>query len=167
MPTPTSNSKQIEQYFMESSSREESEKMWDSFRKEVMFKQRFFLTHPLLDKLAAIAKTLELTIPPGKIYYRARIIDDIAAKEEHMVAKCYGLNSTEEDRKWYRNKANKFRGLTKEGSYVPPDPMLIRDARSNPKFIRYLYMAESPTTAVFEVRPILFSKVNVAGEGTA
>lgn len=44
--------------------------------------------------------------------------------------------------------------MSKEGSYVPPDPKLIRDARSNPKFIRYLYMAESPTTAVYEVRPI-------------
>ena len=46
---------------------------------------------------------------------------------------------------------------------MPPDPMLIRDARSNPRFIRYLYVAESPTTAVFEVRPILYNAVNVAG----
>ena len=38
-----------------------------------------------------------------------------------------------------------------------------RDARSNPKFIRYLYIAESPTTAVFEVRPILHNAVNVSG----
>ena len=46
---------------------------------------------------------------------------------------------------------------------MPPDPSQIRDARSNPKFIRYLYMAENPTTAVFEVRPILHNAVNVAG----
>ena len=31
------------------------------------------------------------------------------------------------------------------------------------KFIRYLYISESPVTAVFEVRPILHSAVNVAG----
>lgn len=65
-------------------------------------------------------------------------------------------------RKWYRNKANKFRGLSKEGSYVPPNPDVIRDGRSNPRFIRYLYVAESPTTAVFEVRPLLYNAVNVS-----
>lgn len=152
----------IDTQIMESNSREEAKKIWDSFRKDVMFKQRFFLTHPLLDKLKIVAKNLEMTISPGKIYYRARIIDDLAAKEL-MLVKCYREGATEEERKWYRNKANKFRGLSKEGSYVPTDPTLIRDARSNPKFIRYLYMAESPTTAVHEVRPILYGKVNVAG----
>lgn len=138
-------------------------KLWDSFWDEVMYGHRFFPSHPLLEKLASIARRCEMIISPGSIYYRARIIDSKAARTEHMVAKCYGVCSTEEDHKWYRNKANKFRGLSKEGSYVPPDPKLIRDARSNPKFIRYLYIAESPTTAVFEVRPILFSAVNVSG----
>ena len=127
-----------------------------------MFRQRFFLKHPVLDRLAAIAKTLETTIYPGRIYYRARIIDDNALKE-HMVGKCYGPDATKEDGKWYFSKDNKFKGLSKEGSYVPTDPKMIRDARSNPKFIRYLYVAESPTTAVYEVRPILYNAVNVAG----
>lgn len=141
----------------------EAKELWDSFLNEVMYKHRFFLNHPILDKLTAIAKSLEIMILPGKIYYRARIIDELAAKNEHMIAKCYSPNATEEDRNWYRNKNNKFRGLAKEGCYVPPDPKLIRDARSNPKFIRYLYVAESPTTAVYEIRPILFSAINVAG----
>lgn len=136
--------------------------LWSSFREEVMFNHRFFPAHPLLDKLGDIVKRFELKVECGAIYYRARIIDDITAKNEHMVAKCYGNNSTEEDRKWYRNKANKFRGLTKEGSYVPPNPMLIRDGRSNSKFIRFLYMSESPTTAIFEVKPTLYGAVNVA-----
>lgn len=148
---------------METPSYIEAKELWDSFLNEVMFKHRFFLNHPVLDKLTAIAKSLEMMILPGKIYYRARIIDELAAKNEHMIAKCYGPNATEEDRNWYRNKNNKFRGLAKEGCYVPPEPKLIRDARSNPKFIRYLYVAESPTTAVYEIRPILFSAINVAG----
>ena len=80
-----------------------------------------------------------------------------------MIVKCYRPDCTEEEQKRYHNKANKFRGLTKEGSYVPPNPDLIRDGRSNPKFIRYLYISESPTTAVFEVRPLLHNAVNVAG----
>ena len=140
-----------------------AQKLWESFRQEVMFRKRFFITHPLLDRLAEVAKTMEMSIAPGTVYYRARIIDDNTAKKEHMLARCYSADASEEEREWYRNKANKFRGLTKEGSYVPPDPLLIRDARSNPKFIRYLYVAESPTTAVFEVRPILYNAVNVAG----
>lgn len=127
-----------------------------------MFRQRFFLNHPVLDRLGDIARTLETFIAPGRIYYRARIIDDNALKE-HMLRKCYAPDRTEEERKWYHSKANKFRGLSKEGSYVPNDPKLIRDARSNPRFICYLYVAESPTTAVYEVRPILYNAVNVAG----
>ena len=148
---------------MESSNYEIAHDLWNSFRDAVMFKERFFLNHPVLDKLVEIARGREVTIAPGKVYYRARIIDDVAARNEHMLAKCYSPDATEEERKWYRNKANKFRGLTKEGSYVPPKPELVKDGRSNPKFIRYLYISESPTTAVFEVRPILHSAVNVAG----
>lgn len=148
---------------MKSSNYDSAKELWDSFCKEVKYNHRFFLSHPLLDFLKEIAKTLSFPIAKGKVYYRARIIDDNTAKNEHMLVKCYGTDSTDEDRKWYWNKSNKFRGLTKEGSYVPPDPGTIRDARSNPKFIRYLYIAESPTTAVYEVRPILFSAINVAG----
>lgn len=149
--------------YMASSNYEKAQELWTSFHQAVMFKQRFFISHPVLDMLASIAKKCEMKISSEEIFYRARIIDDSAAQKEHMVAKCFGADASDEDRKWYRNKTNKFRGLTKEGSYVPPNPMLIREARSNPKFIRYLYIAESPTTAVFEVRPILFNSVNVAG----
>lgn len=147
---------------METPNYKEASSLWSSFREEVMFRQRFFLNHPVLDRLAEIARTLETTIDPGKTYYRARIIDDNALKE-HMMGKCYGPDATKEDRKWYFSKANKFKGLSKEGSYVPTNPKQIRDARSNPKFICYLYVAESPTTAVYEVRPILYNAVNVAG----
>lgn len=148
---------------MATSNYEKAQELWHSFYKDVMYHQRYFISHPVLDKLKEIAKRCNLTLSPGTICYRARIIDDKAARSEHMVAKCYGENSTEENRKWYRDKANKFRRLSKEGSYVPPDQNLIRDGRSNPKFIRYLYMAESPTTAVFEVRPLMYNAINVSG----
>lgn len=148
---------------MASTNYDKAQDLWHSFYEEVKYRHRYFPTHPVLDKLAEIAKQHELSIAPGAIYYRARIIDGNAAKTEHMIAICYGSGSTEEEGKWYRNKANKFRGLSKEGSYVPPNADLIRDGRSNAKFVRFLYMAESPTTAVFEVRPLLSSAVNVAG----
>ena len=147
---------------MSSSNYDKARELWKSFCNEVKYQHRFFPSHPILDVIKTIAKKNEVTIKPGSIYYRARIIDDNAFAE-HMVTKCFGENSTEEDHNWYRNKANKFRGLSKEGSYVPPNPSLIRDGRSNPKFIRYLYMAESSVTAIFEVRPLLFSAINVAG----
>ena len=148
---------------MSSTNYEKAQEQWNSFCENIKYQQRYFISHPVLDILKSVSKTSEMIIDLGKIYYRARIIDDNAAKKEHMVARCYGPDSTEADHKWYRNKANRFRGLSKEGSYVPPDPNQIKDARSNPKFIRYLYIAESPTTAVFEVRPILHNAVNVSG----
>ncbi len=136
--------------------------LWRSFHNEVKYRHRYFPSHPVLDKLAVFTERCKMTLSAGAIYYRARIIDH-QAQSEHMIAKCYRPDCTEEERKWYHNKNNKFRGLSKEGSYVPPNPDLIRDGRSNPKFIRYLYIAESPTTAVFEVRPLLHNAVNVAG----
>ena len=136
--------------------------LWSSYLDEVKYRHRFFPSHAVLDRLSVIVKQCELAIEPGRIFYRARIIDS-AAQAEHMLTKCYRSDSSEEERKWYRNRGNKFRGLSKEGSYVPPNPESIRDGRSNAKFIRFLYMAESPTTAVFEVRPILYNAINVAG----
>ena len=146
----------------ESTNYDKAQELWHSFHNEVKYHHRYFPSHPVLDKLAVFAEQCKLTVSAGRIYYRARIIDDNALSE-HMIAKCYRQDCTEEERKWYHNKNNKFKALSKEGSYVPPNPDLIRDGRSNPKFIRYLYIAESPTTAVFEVRPLLHNAVNVAG----
>lgn len=53
-------------------------KLWHDFHDEVKYRHRFFPSHHVLDKLAEIAKLHELAIAPGAIYYRARIIDDIA-----------------------------------------------------------------------------------------
>ena len=147
---------------MESSNYNMAKELWTSFRNEVLYNHRYYPSHPALERLAIIVKHCSLTVDVGAIYYRARIIDDYALKE-HMLGICYGPGTTEEKHKWYHTKANKFKGLSKEGSYVPPDPNLIRDGRSNAKFIRFLYVAESPTTAVFEVRPLVHSAINVAG----
>lgn len=146
----------------ESTNYDKAQELWRSFHNEVKYHHRFFPSHPVLDKLAVFAERCKLTVSVGSTYYRARIIDD-QAQSEHMIAKCYRPDCSEEERIWYHNKNNRFRGLSKEGSYVPPNLDLIRDGRSNPKFIRYLYIAESPTTAVFEVRPLLHDAVNVAG----
>lgn len=83
---------------MASANYEKAQELWHSFYQDVMYHQRYFISHPILDKLKAIAEKCELTLSPGSVYYRARIIDDKAASNEHMVAKCFGENSTEETR---------------------------------------------------------------------
>ena len=78
----------------ESTNRERALQLWTSFRDEVMYNHRFYPSHPVLDKLAVFAKQNELTVKPGEIYYRTRIIDDNALAE-HMIGICYGLGKTE------------------------------------------------------------------------
>ena len=81
---------------MASANYEKAQELWHSFYRDVMYHQRYFISHPILDRLKEIAEKCELTLSPGSVYYRARIIDDKAASNEHMVAKCFGENSTEE-----------------------------------------------------------------------
>ena len=54
---------------MASSNYDKAQDLWNSFHNEVMYQQRFFLSHPMLDKLVDISKKCEAIINPGKIYY--------------------------------------------------------------------------------------------------
>ena len=102
-----------------------------------------------------------LNIKPGQIYYRARIIDD-SCINDHMIYKCYSAPDGEKLDVKYVGKANPFKGLTKEASFVPPKNVKVSAGRANPKYVKYLYVAESPTTAIFEVRPFIYDAVNIA-----
>ncbi|MHB8065759.1 MAG: RES family NAD+ phosphorylase, partial [Ruminiclostridium sp.] len=55
-----------------------------------------------------------------------------------------------------------FWGYDENESFIPTNPEIISDGRTNPAFIRYLYTAEDPHTALVEVRPYLGSKVSIA-----
>jgi hypothetical protein len=57
---------------------------------------------------------------------------------------------------------SKFWGYNEKESFVPSDNNIVKDGRVNPAFIKYLYTAEDPYTALVEVRPYLGSKVSVA-----
>ena len=87
---------------MASSNHDTAHQLWSSFCDEVKYQYRFFTSNPVLDRLSSIIKKCELSINPGSVYYRTRIIDDKAARKEHMVAKCYGPGATEEDRISFR-----------------------------------------------------------------
>lgn len=56
---------------MASANYEKAQELWHSFYQDVMYHQRYFISHPILDKLKAIAEKCELTLSPGSVYYRA------------------------------------------------------------------------------------------------
>ena len=60
--------------------------------------------------------------------------------------------------KWQRKR---FKGFNASDSGAPPAD-LGTAGRINPKKIRYLYLAESPETAIYEVRPTIGQYVSVA-----
>lgn len=79
-----------------------------------------------------------------------------------MVYKCYSAPDSDRLNINYHSKSNPFRGLTKEASFIPPKKVKVSEGRANPKYVRYLYVSESPITTLFEVRPLIFDAVNIA-----
>ena len=150
-----------EKYFDESNTSFEARKLWYKFKDAIFYENRFFVRHQLLDILSQYMKENTLNIKPGQIYYRARIIDD-SCINDHMIYKCYSAPDGEKLDVKYVGKANPFKGLTKEASFVPPKNVKVSAGRANPKYVKYLYVAESPTTAIFEVRPFIYDAVNIA-----
>ncbi|MBQ4547605.1 MAG: RES family NAD+ phosphorylase [Bacteroidales bacterium] len=150
-----------EKYFDESDTSFEARKLWYAFKDAIFYENRFFVKHQLLDILSQYMKENTLNVKPGQIYYRARIIDD-SCINDHMIYKCYSAPDGEKLDVKYVGKANPFKGLTKEASFVPPKDIKVSEGRANPKYVKYLYVAESPTTAIFEVRPFIYDAVNIA-----
>lgn len=147
--------------FDESDESFEARKLWYSFKEAVFYENRYFVKHQLLDILTEYMKANVLTIESGMVYYRARIIDD-SSINDHMMYKCYGAPDSEKLNIKYVGKSNPFKGLSKEASFVPPKEVKVSAGRANPKYVKYLYVAENPTTAIFEVRPFIFDAVNIA-----
>lgn len=151
-------------YFDENEASFEARMLWYEFKDTVINEERFFIHHRLLDILATHMSNNILKIGTGQIYYRARIIDD-SSINDHMVYKCYGAPEGEKLDIKYVGKSNPFKGLTKEASFIPPKCVRVPEGRANPKYVRYLYVSETATTAIFEVRPFIFDAVNVAKIG--
>lgn len=81
---------------MSSTNYEKAQEQWNSFCENIKYQQRYFISHPVLDILKSVSKTSEMIIDPDKIYYRARIIDDNAAKKRAYGGKMHrgGYNLT-------------------------------------------------------------------------
>lgn len=151
----------LNKYSDETDASYEARKLWYAFKDAVFYENRFFVKHKLLDILSEYMSKNILEIEVGKIYYRARIIDD-SAINDLMMYKCYGAPEGERLKFNYVGKSNPFKGLTKEASFIPPKEVKVSAGRANPKYVKYLYVAESPTTSMFEVRPFIFDAVNIA-----
>ena len=147
--------------FDESDASYKARQLWYSFKDIVLQSNRFYVKHPLLDVLSHYLQEVPLSIAAGHFFYRARIIDDTCV-HDYMLYKCYGAPDQEQSVKNYFSKTNSFRGLTKEASFIPPKNVKVPEGRANPRYIRYLYVSEDPTTALFEVRPLILDAVNIA-----
>lgn len=119
--------------------------LWYDFKDTVLYQNRYFVNHELLDVLAEYISQNLLEIETGHIYYRARIIDDTCI-DDHMLRKCFCDHDGVAPATKYIGKSNPFNGLTKEASYVPPKNVKVGEGRANPRYVKYLYVAESPTT---------------------
>lgn len=133
--------------FKETEIEKRARELWSDFKNHVFYKNRFFISHPLLDMVREQAQNNTMPVDVDKIYYRARIIDENALVD---------LNNADNIYK------ESFKCLSKKGSFIPRDSKKVQSGRANPQFITYLYVAEHITTALLEVRPLLSDKVNLA-----
>ena len=107
-------------YFDESDASYEARKISYAFKDAVLYKDRFFVKHQLLEILSKYVSENIVEIHSKQIFFRARIIDD-SCINDHMVYKCFSAPEGERLDISYHNKSNPFKGLTKEASLPQKD----------------------------------------------
>jgi len=112
------------------------------FVQEIRYANRNPIDNTVLHMLKDKSTNPSITINIGEYLYRARIIEN--------------PNAT--------GKADPFWGYSKEDSFIPPC-YATKDMRANYRYIPYLYCANSPNIALYEVRPRLNSLVSIAKIG--
>lgn len=166
--------------------------LWLDFEKEVKYNNRFYPESELLRELEKLTRQAEVVISKGEIYYRARVIDSsflwMTKKYEKsildMVVRHYPEMQGKDARQIYLflnnlkemiqfdsslkqeienffKKRKRFWGYNTNESDAPPSD-LVPDGRANPKYVSYLYLADSEKTAISEVRPKIGQAVSVA-----
>lgn len=148
----------IKNLILASENNQKAFECWSSFAETAMYTDRYYTEHPLLDRLKDYIDNNPKIISAGEVYYRVRIINEDAWKD-YMMKVC---EKEDGDYRRYFSNTNRFKGLTKEGSFVPPNNSVINEGRANAKYVKFLYMAENPTTAIFEVRPLWSDRINLA-----
>jgi len=131
------------------------------FRQTLIEKNRFFIEHPFMErfkhyieKVGSLQSPLqEVYAPKDTLYFRARLCDYEFAVQKHLQSIAL---------KTGKQNPSGFYGYNKENSFVPSPEIITEDGRTNPKYIRYLYVSENEATAMIEVKPVLESFVSIA-----
>lgn len=134
---------------------------WIEFENEIICKNRFFCNHSILNNIKELINSNRIQIKTKTRLYRARIIPykDIGNDGrklipnyeliEDVALRCEALDNT---RIW---------GYNNENSGAPPYN-IVKNGRTNPKYISYLYVTMHPYTALAECKPYQFDNVNIA-----
>jgi RES domain len=143
--------------------------LWHDFKDQILYKNRFFIEHEVLDHIKNISEKCRITVNKGTVLYRARLFNmkapyfsDKEDQEESERSYYYKMLKMAQEYDLKKRRETGFWGFNKDDSFVPSNNDLINDGRANPSYIKYLYTAEKPYTAMTEVRPFLKSLVSIA-----
>lgn len=167
-------------------------KEWNEFVYDLIYRNRFSSSHKVVDVIKGFSGKCTSTLKKGQVLYRARIYNQDSLREFIAnvfinTAKKNNLNNLENMNDYYSMQVaffmmaidkktamgkeiidaykkwqmKRFKGYNASGSGAPPADN-VSSGRLNPKKIRYLYLAEDPETAVYEVRPTIEQHVSVA-----
>lgn len=165
---------------------------WNEFAYDLVYRNRFSSSHRVVDVVKGFSDRCTNIIKEGQVLYRARVFhrdplrefiadvfvntDEKKDPNNHKNINEYynmqlvalmmavdkktprGKDIIDAYKKWQRKK---FKGYDATGSGAPPADN-ASSGRLNPEKIRYLYLAEDPETAVYEVRPTIGQHVSVA-----
>ena len=168
------------------------EQEWGKFAHDLIYKDRFSSSHKVVDVIKGFSEKCTVKIKKGQVLYRARIYHQDPLREfltdvfKHSAAnKSSDMNDSpnvyydmqlpaiimavgkgspqvkemiKAYNKWQRKQ---FKGYKASDSGAPPAD-IGSAGRINPEKIRYLYLAEDPETAIYEVRPTIGQHVSVA-----
>ncbi|MDA0080370.1 RES domain-containing protein [Brachyspira hyodysenteriae] len=115
---------------------------FEDFRKEIIYNNRFFPEHKIIDVVKKEALNHKYILKKGKPLYRSRIYNDDISKLKV-------------------NKKSEIGGYDEKNS-MAPSPEIAKAGRANPEKISYLYTSEDINTSIKEVRPMICSFVSVA-----
>ncbi len=168
------------------------ENEWNDFAHDLIYKNRFSSSHKVVEVIKAFSEKCTATIKKGQILYRARLyfqdplqefLTTVFKKPDEIDSQ----DNTEKNIPYYNMKLaalvtavekgesrgeeiidaynswqrKRFKGFDSSGSGAPPADV-ASSGRLNPEKIKYLYLAEDPQTAVYEVRPTIGQHVSVA-----
>jgi len=168
------------------------EKEWNEFAHDLIYKDRFSSSHKVVNVIKGFSGKCTATIKKGQVLYRARVYHQDPLREflsdvikNPATKKSSDKNDGHNDyynmqlaavimavengspqgkviidayNKWQRKR---FKGFKADDSGAPP-ANIGSAGRINPERIRYLYLAEDPETAIYEVRPTIGQHVSVA-----